>query len=150
MSSGFRNWILGGGNVIEAFNRGVIEIYSGAQPDTADLPPTGTLLARVTRDGAAFTHGDPTNGLSIVHVPSIVGVLKDPLETWTLVGEADGTAGWWRFKANAPTDDNSESTSFFRIDGTISAPFEEFFLADTAITVAGQEDIELFQLTFNA
>jgi len=149
MSSGFRNWLLGGGNVIEAFDRGVIEVYSGTQPDAADLPPTGTLLGRVTRDGNTFAHGDPTYGLSIIHVPSIVGVLKDPTEDWILTGVADGTAGWWRFKANSPTDDDSESTSFFRIDGVISAPFEEFFLADTAITTAGQQDIELFQLTFN-
>lgn len=37
-----------------AMQRGVIEIYSGAMPITADAAPTGTLLGRITSNGAAF------------------------------------------------------------------------------------------------
>ena len=47
--------MLGTLGFVGAMQRGCIEIYSGAMPITADAAPTGTLLGRITNNGAAFT-----------------------------------------------------------------------------------------------
>ena len=47
--------MLGTLGFVGAMQRGVIEIYSGAMPITADAAPTGTLLGRITNNGTAFT-----------------------------------------------------------------------------------------------
>jgi hypothetical protein len=39
------------------FDYGVIRLYSGSRPASADLAETGTLLAEITNDGGAFTPG---------------------------------------------------------------------------------------------
>ena len=41
----------------EIFHDGVIRIYSGTQPATADDPVNGTLLVEITKDGNTFTAG---------------------------------------------------------------------------------------------
>jgi hypothetical protein len=43
---------------------GTIWLFSGAAPADGDSAFTGTLLAKVTKDGNAFTPGANTNGLS--------------------------------------------------------------------------------------
>jgi hypothetical protein len=40
---------------VDALNGGVIEIYSGAQPTSADAAPTGTLLCTISTNAAAVT-----------------------------------------------------------------------------------------------
>ena len=47
--------MLGTLGFVGAMQRGCIDIYSGAMPITADAAPTGTLLGRITNNGAAFT-----------------------------------------------------------------------------------------------
>lgn len=47
--------MLGTLGFVGAMQRGVIDIYSGAMPITADAAPTGTLLGRITNNGVAFT-----------------------------------------------------------------------------------------------
>lgn len=47
--------MLGTLGFVGAMQRGCIEIYSGAMPITADAAPTGTLLGRITNNGADFT-----------------------------------------------------------------------------------------------
>lgn len=55
ISAAARNFILAGGSLRDAFGNGKIQIFSGAQPATADAAPTGTLLCTVTANGAAHT-----------------------------------------------------------------------------------------------
>jgi hypothetical protein len=43
------------GSFKDSFNNGRMEIYTGAQPVTADAAVTGTLLCTITANGAAFT-----------------------------------------------------------------------------------------------
>jgi len=50
---------------------------------------------------------------------SSLGVLSKESGVWEGLNLADGTAGYFRFKANA-TDDDSESTDLVRMDGNIS------------------------------
>ena len=199
----------------EIFYDGIIDIYSGSQPASADDAVTGTHLARITLAGGAFTAGiestrrmdkatitygidgddyvlvingtaysytsvngddndavalalaalvdaspvveayaaaniiytraiyggvdytitnvgTTTGGNNVVAAvianaringlqwgDSVLGVLSKEAGVWEGVNLADGTAGYFRFKAN-PVDDDSESTSLVRMDGNVS------------------------------
>jgi hypothetical protein len=55
-STAARNFMAGLGGLKQAFQNGRIEIYSGAQPATADAAVTGTLLCTITNGSAALTN----------------------------------------------------------------------------------------------
>lgn len=55
LSTGLRNAIAGPLGFIGAINKGVIKIYSGTQPASADAAVTGTLLGTVTVASGALT-----------------------------------------------------------------------------------------------
>ena len=50
ISTGMRNWKLGGGSIREALEDCVMKIYSGTPPDSADDAASGTLLVTITKD----------------------------------------------------------------------------------------------------
>lgn len=101
---------------ITAFRYGCIEIYSGAQPVSADAAATGTLLGRVTLNGGSWSEGSPTNGLQFERDGIYVG--KPTVAHWVLTGITDGTASWFRLRANTP-DAGAASESLYRVDGAI-------------------------------
>lgn len=55
LSTGLRNFVNQNGSFRDALQGGEIQIYSGAQPATADSAPTGTLLATITSASGART-----------------------------------------------------------------------------------------------
>ena len=114
-STGFRSKILGTFTFEALFNGGCIEIYSGAPPASADAAPTGTLLARITRESKPWTPGSPTNGLTFHRLG--VGVTMPDTQPWGLLGLAAGTAGWCRLRGMS--DPGGVSTTHPRIDGVV-------------------------------
>ena len=56
-SSGAVDFFQENGGQKEAFHDGIVDIYSGAQPASADDAVTGTHLARITLASGAFTAG---------------------------------------------------------------------------------------------
>jgi hypothetical protein len=54
-STGYRNGLLQGGSFRELFEEGVLRIYTGSQPASADTGATGTLLATITRAANTFS-----------------------------------------------------------------------------------------------
>lgn len=124
---------------------GVVRVYQGAQPTSADDPPTGTLLGSVTLNGGAFVEGSATNGLEL-GAPSGKTVSKSGSETWKFTGVAAGTMQWFRFQANA-VDDDSSSTSLVRIDGSVGVTSGEMRVTTTAATVGGSVTIDTFTIT---
>ncbi|MBH1418029.1 hypothetical protein I5U33_07290 [Stenotrophomonas maltophilia] len=115
-STGFETLLLGPTSFDGIFRNGCIEIRSGIQPARADLPPTGHLLARITRDGGPWQAGGTANGLHFVRNGRYV--YKDPVERWLLRGVANGQAGWFRLVGNEP-DLGQISFTAPRIDGAI-------------------------------
>lgn len=135
-STGFAAALLGPQSFEQIFQNAAIEIYSGPQPASADAAPTGTLLARITRNGGAWAPGAPDNGLSFVRSGRYAS--KNGGHVWRMRGLATGTAGWFRIRGNAP--DSGASIVAPRLDGAIGTVGAigdyQLLLSSTAITPA--------------
>ena len=53
LSTGLRNFVLQRGSIRDALQGGIIQIYSGTQPSSADAAPSGTLLATISAASVA-------------------------------------------------------------------------------------------------
>lgn len=148
MSTALQNHLLASGPLTTALAFGVIHVYSGPQPASADLAPTGTLRARITNGGGVFNHGVPTNGLLLQALPQYTTVVKTPSQEWILTPLSTGDVGWWRFKANT-ADADQDSVSNIRLDGVIAAPYDELFLPSTTVVQGQPQTLSMFQIGFN-
>lgn len=128
----------------QAFERGHIQIYSGAQPETADLAATGTLLARVTLNGVPIGGVNP--GLFFqVEGPYVV---KPPLAVWRIVVAVSGTAGWWRLVT--PADTGGPSYVYPRVDGaigTVPGAGPEMILPSLSLVAGNSHNLDSFFYT---
>jgi hypothetical protein len=123
---------------------GVIMVYSGAQPVNADAAITGTLLGKITKDGAAFAEGTLTNGLTLA-APSGRTVSKST-DVWKYTGSAAGTMGWARFQANA-IDDDSLSTALVRIDMSVGITSGDLRMTSVTSAIGSTATIDTFTIT---
>lgn len=62
LSTALRNFLNRDGSLKRAFHGGIIEIYSGSQPVTADAAIAGTLLATITAGSGAHTDETRSTG----------------------------------------------------------------------------------------
>lgn len=148
LSTGLRDAMTGtGGGFATVFANGVIEIYSGSQPATADSAVTGTLLGTVTTNGGAFTPGSPTNGLTWAAAAN--GGVTKSASLWQFNGVAAGTAGWFRLKGNA-ADAGGASTTLPRMDGSVANSGGDLNLSNTSIAIGSPNTIDVFQFTLPA
>lgn len=147
LSTGLRNGMLGTSGFGEIFANGIIEIYSGTQPATADAAATGTLLGTVTLAGGAFTPGTATNGLTWA-APS-AGAITKSTDMWQFTGVAAGTAGWYRLKGNA-LDGNALSTTLPRLDGNIGSSGADMNLSNLSIAIGAVTTIDTFSFAIPA
>lgn len=148
LSTGLRNLLAGSTGFGGAFEGGVMYIYSGPQPATADSPVTGTLLGIVTKDGGAFAFGSPENGLSF-DAPANGTVSKKAADVWKMVGIALGTAGWFRLMGNAP-DNLGASATLPRLDGSIGTAGADLNMSNISIDVGVPSTCDIFQFTVPA
>ena len=65
-STGLRNHLLSGGSFRSAFNGGSLEIYSGAQPASADTAPSGTKLVTISSASGALTAEVKATGTAVL------------------------------------------------------------------------------------
>lgn len=95
-------------------------VGSGANLNSAVCVATATTLgATVSSAGAPTTPGvAAVNGLSFTY-PAAAGVFGVS-GTWSGLGVATGTAGWFRFLCDGADAGTSASTTYARIDGTIT------------------------------
>lgn len=142
-STGLRNNLAGPLGFAASFEKGIIEIYTGSQPATADAAVTGTLLGTMTLASGAFTPGSPTNGLTFAE-PANGAVAKTG--TWSFVGIAAGTAGWFRFKANA-VDNGGVSTTAVRMDGSCGTSGADLNISNIVIAVGAPNTCDAFTYT---
>jgi hypothetical protein len=147
LSTGLRDGLLGTDDFKGLFTDGVIRIYSGTQPTSADDAESGTLLCTITVGSGAFTAGAATNGLEF-GTPGSGTIAKSTSETWSGVAVATGTAGWFRFYANAMT--TGSSTTAVRFDGSVSTSGAQLNMSSTAITSGATTTIDSFSVTIPA
>jgi hypothetical protein len=122
---------------VDLMRNGVIRVYSGQQPDSADSPASGTLLGSITENGLPFVDGEETNGLKLLNYFNI-SIAKDTTP-WKYTGVAAGTMGWFRFQSNGSDIDPSNalwidgSVGFVTGDMRVSSTISEvgsFFILD--------------------
>jgi hypothetical protein len=127
-------------SVKEIFNGGVLKIYTGVQPSSADDAPTGTLLVSISVNGTSqgISFDDAVNGV----------IKKNASEIWSGTAVATGTAGWFRLQAN--DDPESLSSVAERIDGAIATSGAELNMSNTTIESGAVQTISLFQISIDA
>ena len=140
MSTALRNLVSGFSNVKDVLTLGVIDIYDGEQPLSADHAPTGKRIARITQDGLEFSHGQPQGGL-LLTIQTEDATLRR-LGVWKLNGLDFGKASWFRWKGNA-VDPNDTSPLRVRLDGAVGS---ELFLSDIQITPDTHQNIAQFSM----
>lgn len=148
ISTGLRNAACGTTGIAGALNGGVIRIYSGPQPVTADAAATGTLLGLATLNAGAWEAGDPTNGL-VFDAPAGGGIAKPAAAIWKFMGLVAGQAGWCRFVGNA-LDDGSVSIILPRLDMAIAAGGGDLKMSVTSILVGAPVTIDVFSVSLPA
>ncbi len=137
--------VASGGSLKDIMKDGILKIYSGAQPADADTAVSGTLLLSITVDSGAWVAGAFGNGLEFENDP-LSGEIEKNAEVWSGIGLADGTAGWFRFYANA-TDVGLASTTLPRIDGSVGTAGSDLVVATTAITTGRIYTLDTFKIT---
>jgi hypothetical protein len=128
LSTGLRNALVGtdGAGFGEIMNNGVLDIFTGAQPVSANHVETGTKLARISstsgtaaEDGLKFgTTGD--------------GTLTIGTPAWTGVILVDGVAGWFRFYGSGGVTGTSGTA--IRFDGAVGVSGSDLDLTHTNLT----------------
>jgi hypothetical protein len=144
-STGLINSILGTAPLNTTLANGVIRVYSGAQPASADSAATGTLLGTVTLAGAAFTEGTATNGINF-DAPVGRSISKAVAEDWKFKGIAAGTIGYMRFQGNA-ADAQASSSLLPRIDMSVGITSGDVRLSTVTSAVNSIITIDTFTIT---
>ncbi len=156
LSTGLVNLIMAqtGGSLVGAsfgtlFLDGVIYVYTGSQPATADLTESGTNILIISESGGTFTPSSPTNGLEFEDDPTAGVLEKASAETWQGIGiGGGGTAGWFRFYANARTQ-GASSTSV-RFDGACGTTGTEMIMSSTTVVTGATITLDTFAVTMPA
>ncbi len=124
----------------------------GADANGLTIAVTSTTMTATINGGSSSTIGGTggtagataVNGLGFLY-PAVAGVLTKEAATWQCVAAASGTAGWFRLKAD-PADDDSLSTVFRRVDGSISTAGADINLASTAIAAGATQTLSVFSM----
>lgn len=143
LSTGLRTNLAGSTGFAATFANGVMEIYSGTQPATADAAVTGTLLGTVTLNSGAFTPGSPTNGLTFA---AASGGSVSKSGVWSFNGISVGVAGYFRLKGNA-VDAGALSTVLPRLDGSVAVSGADLNLSNISIAIGAPNTIDTFTWT---
>lgn len=133
-----------GGSFADLFRCGVLDIYSGAQPSSADDVETGAKLLRITASSGTFVAGAGANGLLFATSASSGTLTKLTTQVWSGVGLATGVAGWFRLYANDAT--TGSSTTAIRLDGSCSTSSYPMKMSTLSITTGATVTIDSFTI----
>jgi len=125
LSTGLRNALVGtnGGGFGEIMNNGVMDLFTGAQPVSADYVETGTKLVRISSTSGTAAE----DGLKFGTTGS--GTLTIGTPAWTGLVLTDGVAGWFRFYGSgAVTGTNGTA---YRFDGAVGVSGSDLDLTHT-------------------
>jgi hypothetical protein len=147
VSTGLRNAMLGTGSFKSIMQNGVIRVFSGVQPSSADDAEAATQLLEITVSSGAFTAGTATNGLNLGSAAD-GAISKSTSETWSGTATVTGTAGWFRYYANDLT--TGASTTAARFDGSVATSGAQLNMSSTTITSGATTTIDSFRVALPA
>ena len=132
------------GSLQELLLDGIIHIFSGTQPASADAVEGCTKLLEITILSGAFTPGAAGNGLEIAGpIEGVIGINDG--EVWSGVGIVDGTAGWFRFYSNA--EDIGADPSAVRLDGICGTSNAQLNMSSLLVSEGATTTIDSFIIT---
>ena len=151
-STGLRNQVLktGGTSYAGALVTGVIYLFSGSQPTTADATEgTATKLVEISVGSVAYVPATNANGISMG--TAAAGVLSKAAEVWSGTNLADGVIGWGRFHGNlASAIVIGASETAIRMDFRVSQSGAELDAGNTTVVTGGTTTISTFTITLPA
>lgn len=138
LSTGFRDHLLTTGDLQSALDGGVIRIYSGTEPATADAALAGnTLLCTISNNSTG-------TGITMA-ATAASGVLgKNSAEIWSGSIVASGTASFYRF--SPLTDDGALSTTVRRLQGSVATAGADLNFSSTAFVSGNSKSIDTFDI----
>lgn len=145
LSTGLRTALLGGAagtaGLKTLLEGGVMDIYTGSQPTSADYveTPGAVKLARISSTSGSAA----TDGLRFGTAAS--GILPLTTPAWSGVVLAAGVAGWFRFYGTTGTSGTSGTT--WRLDGNCGVTGADLNLSHTSLTIASTVTITGFNVT---
>ena len=139
LSTGLRNKVNDSG-LVDAFDtNGRVNIYSGAQPASANDAASGTLLATLTLAADAVTAASSGGAITFAAIASDTSI------------DATGTAGWFRVYRTGDTAPGSAANATDRrLDGNVSTSGADLNFDSVSFVAAGTAAISSLTLTLPA
>ena len=143
LSTGLRTAMLAGasgsGGLKAILDGGVMDIFTGSQPVSADYVETGTKLVRVSSTSGVGANDGLRFGTAAA------GVLPLTVPAWTGAVTVAGVAGWFRFYGTTGTAGTSATT--WRFDGAVGVSGADLNLSHTNLVVDQVLTIPTFNIT---
>jgi hypothetical protein len=139
ISSGMRTALAGTAGIKDILEGGVMDIYTGSQPTSADYVETGTKLVRLSStSGSAVADG-------LKFGAAAAGVLGRTSPAWTGPVLVSGVAGWARFYGTTGTSGTSSTT--WRFDMSVGVAGADLNLSHTDLVLDSVLSISTFNIT---
>lgn len=138
-STGLRDHLLDSGSFRSAMNSGVINIYSGTAPASANdaIPGGATLLCTISDDG--------TGGGLTFEAAAAAGLLqKSAAQVWKGTVANAGLATWFRFVT--ASDTGASSTSELRVQGTVGIAGTDMQITNPNLVGAAEQKVDYFSI----
>jgi hypothetical protein len=143
LSTGLRSALLGGTGGTQGLKNildgGVLDIFTGAQPASADSVETGSKLVRISSTSGVGV----SDGLRFGTASS--GVLPLTTPTWQGAVILAGVAGWARFYGTGGTSGTSSTEK--RLDMSVGVSGADLNLTHTSLALDTTLTIKTFNIT---
>jgi hypothetical protein len=143
LSTGLRIALLGGtggtAGLKTLLDGGVMDIFTGSQPASADYVETGTKLVRISSTSGVGVNDGLRFGTAAA------GVLPLTTPSWSGVVSVAGVAGWFRFYGTTGTSGTSQTT--WRFDGAVGVSGADLNLSYTSLVVDSVLTVSTFSIT---
>lgn len=124
------------GSLKQILDGGVIRVYSGPVPASADAGLAGnTLLLEIDAEGAGLTFESTASGATLT---------KSLSQIWQANNLANGTATFFRFVKAADT--GTQTPSEVRIQGTIGGPAADLTISNATLVQGAPQRLEYFAI----
>ena len=138
ISTALRNAILASGSVRSSLNGGLIKIYSGTVPASADSALGSAVLLCVISLNSTGT------GISFAATASGGILTKNLSEIWSGTNVASGTASFYRH--TAALDTGESSTTQLRIQGSVGTAGADLNLTSTSLINGAPQLIDYYSV----